>query len=207
LKVISWNLLRLTGAGVEDVAALIEQHRPDLLLLQEATCAVTMLERRSMGASATRSSTRTGVTSCSNQCSHGRQFAKVLALFIAEMKLTSRWNLPHFCRAPGGGFQSRWRSSVFPHDPANDLRRIDIDRKALHCQLPSKIAGPALPIRRTGVSSRGVRTGRLRVPPPCVIGRLVHRLSRSTPVDVSLPYCLASARRCLHLAMRSGSVP
>lgn len=37
LKVISWNLLRLTGAGVGDVAALIEQHRPDLLLLQEAT--------------------------------------------------------------------------------------------------------------------------------------------------------------------------
>ena len=37
MKVISWNLLRLTGAGVEDVVALIEQHRPDLLLLQEAT--------------------------------------------------------------------------------------------------------------------------------------------------------------------------
>ncbi len=37
LKIISWNLLRLTGAGVKDVAALIERHRPDLLLLQEAT--------------------------------------------------------------------------------------------------------------------------------------------------------------------------
>jgi endonuclease/exonuclease/phosphatase family metal-dependent hydrolase len=37
LKVISWKVLRLIGAGVEDVAALIEQHRPDLLLLQEAT--------------------------------------------------------------------------------------------------------------------------------------------------------------------------
>ena len=37
LKVISWNLLRRTGAGVEDVAALIERQRPDLLLLQEAT--------------------------------------------------------------------------------------------------------------------------------------------------------------------------
>ncbi len=37
MKVISWNLLRLVGAGVEDVAALIERHRPDLLLLQEAT--------------------------------------------------------------------------------------------------------------------------------------------------------------------------
>jgi len=37
MKVISWNLLRLTGAGVEDVAALVERHLPDLLLLQEAT--------------------------------------------------------------------------------------------------------------------------------------------------------------------------
>jgi endonuclease/exonuclease/phosphatase (EEP) superfamily protein YafD len=37
LKVISWNLLRLIGARVEDVAALIERQRPDLLLLQEAT--------------------------------------------------------------------------------------------------------------------------------------------------------------------------
>jgi endonuclease/exonuclease/phosphatase family metal-dependent hydrolase len=37
LKVISWNILRLTGAGVEDVCALIERRRPDLLLLQEAT--------------------------------------------------------------------------------------------------------------------------------------------------------------------------
>ncbi len=37
MKVISWNLLRLTGAGVKDVAALIDRHRPDLLLLQEAT--------------------------------------------------------------------------------------------------------------------------------------------------------------------------
>lgn len=37
MKIISWNLLRLTGAGVKDVAALIERQRPDLLLLQEAT--------------------------------------------------------------------------------------------------------------------------------------------------------------------------
>jgi endonuclease/exonuclease/phosphatase (EEP) superfamily protein YafD len=36
LKVISWNLLRLTGAGVEDVATLVERHHPDLLFLQEA---------------------------------------------------------------------------------------------------------------------------------------------------------------------------
>jgi endonuclease/exonuclease/phosphatase family metal-dependent hydrolase len=37
LKVISWNLLRLTGAAVEDVAALIGREKPDLLLMQEAT--------------------------------------------------------------------------------------------------------------------------------------------------------------------------
>lgn len=37
MKVISWNLLRRVGAAVEDVADLIERHRPDLLLMQEAT--------------------------------------------------------------------------------------------------------------------------------------------------------------------------
>ena len=37
MRVISWNLLRLIGAAAEDVAALVEEHRPDLLLLQEAT--------------------------------------------------------------------------------------------------------------------------------------------------------------------------
>lgn len=37
MKAISWNLLRLTGAAVEDVATLIADRRPDLLLMQEAT--------------------------------------------------------------------------------------------------------------------------------------------------------------------------
>jgi endonuclease/exonuclease/phosphatase (EEP) superfamily protein YafD len=37
LKVISWNLLRRTGAAVEDVASLIDREQPDLLLMQEAT--------------------------------------------------------------------------------------------------------------------------------------------------------------------------
>ncbi len=37
VKIISWNLLRRTGAAAEHVAALIERHRPDLLLMQEAT--------------------------------------------------------------------------------------------------------------------------------------------------------------------------
>jgi endonuclease/exonuclease/phosphatase (EEP) superfamily protein YafD len=37
LRVISWNLLRRNGAAVNDVAALVEEHRPDLLLMQEVT--------------------------------------------------------------------------------------------------------------------------------------------------------------------------
>ncbi|MBV8185873.1 MAG: endonuclease/exonuclease/phosphatase family protein [Alphaproteobacteria bacterium] len=37
MKVISWNLLRLTGAEVEDVAALVTKEKPDLMLMQEAT--------------------------------------------------------------------------------------------------------------------------------------------------------------------------
>ena len=43
MKVISWNLLRLVGAAVEDVAALIERERPDLLLMQEATLDIEIL--------------------------------------------------------------------------------------------------------------------------------------------------------------------
>ena len=37
MKVISWNLLRRTGAQVYDVAKLVEGEEPDLLLMQEAT--------------------------------------------------------------------------------------------------------------------------------------------------------------------------
>ena len=37
LKVISWNLLRLDGAAVGDVAALLERERPDVMLMQEVT--------------------------------------------------------------------------------------------------------------------------------------------------------------------------
>ena len=39
-KIISWNLLRLTGASVADVARLVRRERPDLLLMQEATQAM-----------------------------------------------------------------------------------------------------------------------------------------------------------------------
>lgn len=37
MKIISWNLLRLTGATLDDVALLVQRGRPDLLLMQEAT--------------------------------------------------------------------------------------------------------------------------------------------------------------------------
>lgn len=37
IKIISWNLLRLVGASLGDVARLIERQAPDLLLMQEAT--------------------------------------------------------------------------------------------------------------------------------------------------------------------------
>jgi endonuclease/exonuclease/phosphatase family metal-dependent hydrolase len=43
LRVVSWNLLRRVGAGVEDVARLVRSHQPDLLFLQEATEEVTAL--------------------------------------------------------------------------------------------------------------------------------------------------------------------
>lgn len=37
MKIISWNLLRLTGAAVEDVVALAKREKPDVFLMQEAT--------------------------------------------------------------------------------------------------------------------------------------------------------------------------
>ncbi|SKA38801.1 Endonuclease/Exonuclease/phosphatase family protein [Enhydrobacter aerosaccus] len=37
MRIISWNLLRLEGAAVQDVAGLLERERPDLLLMQEVT--------------------------------------------------------------------------------------------------------------------------------------------------------------------------
>jgi endonuclease/exonuclease/phosphatase family metal-dependent hydrolase len=37
MKVISWNLLRRTGAGVADVAALLKREQPDVMLMQEVT--------------------------------------------------------------------------------------------------------------------------------------------------------------------------
>lgn len=43
IRVVSWNLLRLVGARVRDVAALVEVTRPDLLLMQEVTADIVAL--------------------------------------------------------------------------------------------------------------------------------------------------------------------
>jgi endonuclease/exonuclease/phosphatase (EEP) superfamily protein YafD len=43
LRIISWNLLRLNGATLDDVARLIRRHQPDILLMQEATHAIDAL--------------------------------------------------------------------------------------------------------------------------------------------------------------------
>ena len=40
LTIISWNLLHRSGALVDDIAALIEQEEPDILLMQEATTVI-----------------------------------------------------------------------------------------------------------------------------------------------------------------------
>ena len=37
IKIVSWNLLRLTGASLDDVVRLARRERPHLLLMQEAT--------------------------------------------------------------------------------------------------------------------------------------------------------------------------
>jgi Endonuclease/Exonuclease/phosphatase family len=49
MRIISWNLLRLEGAAVGDVAALLERERPDLLLMQEATQHMDTLPQRVAG--------------------------------------------------------------------------------------------------------------------------------------------------------------
>ena len=45
-RIISWNLLRLVGATVEEIVRLVEAERPDLLLLQEATHDIDALPGR-----------------------------------------------------------------------------------------------------------------------------------------------------------------
>jgi len=43
MRILSWNLLKIAGASVADIGRLIERHRPDLVLLQEATGPVDAL--------------------------------------------------------------------------------------------------------------------------------------------------------------------
>jgi endonuclease/exonuclease/phosphatase (EEP) superfamily protein YafD len=37
IKIISWNLLRKTGASADEIVALVRREQPDVLLMQEAT--------------------------------------------------------------------------------------------------------------------------------------------------------------------------
>ena len=46
IKLVSWNLLRLTGASPDDVVRLIRRENPDLLLMQEATREMDDLQKR-----------------------------------------------------------------------------------------------------------------------------------------------------------------
>jgi endonuclease/exonuclease/phosphatase (EEP) superfamily protein YafD len=49
LKIISWNLLHTVGAGVEQIERLIDEHRPDLVLMQEATASIDRLPKNTGG--------------------------------------------------------------------------------------------------------------------------------------------------------------
>ena len=46
MRILSWNLLIRTGAGVDDIRRLVDVHHPDLVLMQEATAAIDSLPRR-----------------------------------------------------------------------------------------------------------------------------------------------------------------
>ena len=46
MKIVSWNLLRLTGASLDDVVRLARREQPDLLLMQEATQRIDELADR-----------------------------------------------------------------------------------------------------------------------------------------------------------------
>ena len=49
MRIISWNLLHREGAAVADVVRLIEQYRPDVLLMQEVTADFDTLPRLAGG--------------------------------------------------------------------------------------------------------------------------------------------------------------
>jgi endonuclease/exonuclease/phosphatase (EEP) superfamily protein YafD len=46
MKIVSWNLLRLTGASLDDVIVLIRREQPDLVLMQEASSVIDALPAR-----------------------------------------------------------------------------------------------------------------------------------------------------------------
>ena len=46
MRILSWNLLRHDGAGVDDIADLVGRYHPDLLLMQEATERIDRLPDR-----------------------------------------------------------------------------------------------------------------------------------------------------------------
>ncbi|MCE4224455.1 endonuclease/exonuclease/phosphatase family protein [Methylobacterium sp. C25] len=45
-KIVSWNLLRRTGAAVDCIVALVEREKPDLVLMQEATEGIAAITER-----------------------------------------------------------------------------------------------------------------------------------------------------------------
>ena len=45
MKLVSWNLLRLTGASLGEVVDLVRREQPDILLMQEATQDIDALPR------------------------------------------------------------------------------------------------------------------------------------------------------------------
>lgn len=46
MKIVSWNLLHRTGATLDEVEHLIQQEKPDLLLMQETTARIDRLPGR-----------------------------------------------------------------------------------------------------------------------------------------------------------------
>lgn len=60
MRILSWNLLTKSGAGVEDIRRLVRAHRPDLVLLQEATAAIDALPEALGGSCARRAMERRG---------------------------------------------------------------------------------------------------------------------------------------------------
>ena len=43
VRILSWNLLKQDGAGTAEISRLVARHRPDLLLMQEATASIDAL--------------------------------------------------------------------------------------------------------------------------------------------------------------------